>query len=492
MAYSAYLSNWATDGTDAIIDRDRQSGLDESLNTSASLAPGEGNFERLSTDARLTLELGDNWSLHQYLVDRSAGVGVGLVQALDPSGEENLFRYTADLRYNKPVSRGRFEAQLIYNRVEASYDDVFLLPPGTLGGLFPNGVRQSYGQTGTEITTNIFYRIGFDKHLVEFGIGGKHGEVTNDYDERNYTIQNGSQIPVPIGDITDTVDTAPLFADNYSNTDSYILLRDRWKISKNVSLNFGAGVDHSSEYGTVVNPRFSIDWIAGQYTNVRLLYGQSSIIPTVIETTSTGVFSPLGNDDLVPAKIRMAEFSVEHEVSESLSLSANAFIYKQLGDIGAVPSDASPNGREFVNLDGEEDGAGIDLGASWDISRDTSIRLGAAFETKQTDNPDAEIAPSFLPQIEINHSFNRGWDLMVSVFGVFNRERTDDDERPPADDFVIVNASVFNRSLFDNTTLSLSVQNLFDADAREDISEEITNDLPILPRRALLGIRFTL
>ena len=222
VAYSAYLSNWATDGTDAIIDRDRQSGLDESLNTSASLAPGEGNFERLSTDARLTLELGDNWSLHQYLVDRSAGVGVGLVQALDPSGEENLFRYTADLRYNKPVSRGRFEAQLIYNRVEASYDDVFLLPPGTLGGLFPNGVRQSYGQTGTEITTNIFYRIGFDKHLVEFGIGGKHGEVTNDYDERNYTIQNGSQIPVPIGDITDTVDTAPLFADNYSNTDSYI------------------------------------------------------------------------------------------------------------------------------------------------------------------------------------------------------------------------------------------------------------------------------
>lgn len=492
IAYSAYLSHWGTDGSDAIIDRDRQTGLDESLSTSASLAPGQGSFERQSTDARLTLELGENWSLNQYLVDRSAGVGVGLVQALDPSGEENLFRYTADLRYNKPVARGRFEGQFIYNRVEASYDDVFLLPPGTLGGLFPDGVQQSYGQTGTEITANLFYRVSLGNHLVEFGIGAKSGEVNNDYDERNYTVQNNSPIPVPIGDIADTADDAPLFADNYSNTDSYLLLRDRWKVSKNVSLNLGAGIDHSSEYGTVFNPRFSIDWIAGQYTNVHFLYGQSSIIPTVIETTSTGVFSPLGNDQLVPAKIRMAELSIEQEVSENLSLSANAFVYKQIGDIGAVPSDASPNGREFVNLSGEEDGAGIDITASWDISQNTNLRFGAAFETKKTDNPDAEIAPSFLPQIELTHSFNSRWDMMISGFGVFNRERTDDDERAPADDYVIVNASVFNRTMFNNATLSLSVQNVFDADATEDISEEITFDLPILPRRALLGIKFTL
>ena len=82
--------------------------------------------------------------------------------------------------------------------------------------------------------------------------------------------------------------------------------------------------------------------------------------------------------------------------------------------------------------------------------------------------------------------------MMISGFGVFNRERTDDDERAPADDYVIVNASVFNRTMFNNATLSLSVQNVFDADATEDISEEITFDLPILPRRALLGIKFTL
>lgn len=195
IGYSAYLSATRTRTTEGTIVADRQTAIDELLGTDASFAPRDGHFDADYLDARLTLELGDWWTVRQFVASRTLGTGVGLAQALDPSGQERVLRYTSELRFDSPLGPGSFEARVIYNRAQAEYVDTRLLPPGTLGGAFPEGVIQAYGQTGQQLFGEALYRVVLGAHTLDLGFGGSRGEVDNDFDRRNHVLASGSDLP---------------------------------------------------------------------------------------------------------------------------------------------------------------------------------------------------------------------------------------------------------------------------------------------------------
>ena len=61
------------------------------------------------------------------------------------------------------------------------------------------------------------------------------------------------------------------------------------------------------------------------------------------------------------------------------------------------------------------------------------------------------------------------------------RDRREGDEREPIDDYVITNATLTTSDSFiGGLDFSLSVENLFDVDAREDVSTNVPFDLPVL------------
>jgi len=487
--FSTFIYHSDTDGTRRTIESDRQTIFDEQLGTSASLAPSRAYFNRQLTDARFTLELGSNLTIHQYYSRRQSGVGTGVVQSIDPSGEENLTRFTTDVRYSHKVSRGAMDLHLTYNYEKASFDNTYFLPPGALGGLFTDGVIQSYGQTGKELTAEVITRLGLGEHNVEFGLGARHGIATNDYDRRNYTVQNSSPIPVPAGSVQDFVDGDALFDREYINTGAHILLRDQYRFTSDLALDAGLRVDYDKNYGTVVNPRLGLAWTAGQYTDVTFLYGESSILPTVIQQSSNGIFTALGDSNLKPAKMRMYEIAVDKRLTPDLAINANIFTYRQSNDIGAVPDPDSPNGTRFSNISSKEVGHGFELLMDWTINANWSVIAGVAFQRNTTVNSDNITAPQWLPYLESTYQSDGDWTTNLAVFGVLQRDRRDDDLRADISDYAITNISVRSPPVFANTLMTLDIQNVFEVDAKEDVAPEIANDVPIWPQRILIGFK---
>lgn len=491
IGYSAYVSHLETTTTEGQIVVDRQTPLDQALGTNASFAPGEGYFGAEVTDARLTLELGRRWTFRQFVNRRTMGTGVGLAQALDPFGEERVSRYTSDLRFESPLGEGTLEARFTYNRTEAEYADTRLLPPGTLGGLFPDGVIQSYGQSGQQVFGEALYRIVLGNHTIDVGAGARWGEVDNDFDRRNYVFEAGNDIPTPLGETVDFTDTAPLFRDDYSVTERHLILRDEVRLTTSLSAHVGARVDYATDRETFVNPRLGLDWVAGQYTNVFLLYGESGSSASEIQQTSNGLFSPLGSEDLERARTRILELAFDHRFGNGILLSSNIYTYRQSNSIGVVPDDDVPIGTRFANLDEEQTGSGIESRLDWRVHEKLALALGAAYQKRDSSDLEDVGAPSFQPYAEANVGSLGGWHLNVAAIGVAGRERAADDDRPELDDYTLVNLALTRRDFpIGGVNLSFSAQNLFDADAREDISEAIVFDLPVYPQRFLLGIEY--
>ncbi|MGJ8530087.1 TonB-dependent receptor [Maritalea sp.] len=487
--YSLFFYHSNTDGSRDSITSDRQTELDLALGDSASLAPSRGYFDRRLTDVRLTFELGERWSFNQYFSDRQAGLGIGIAQAIDPSGQENLTRSATNLRYSRQLDNGSLDAQVAYNYEVATYEDTMFFPPGTLGGLFPEGVSQSYGQTGQEITANAIRRFAINRHSVEVGIGLRYGTATNDFDRRNYFIQNGSPLPVPVGSTQEFTDNDALFDKDYDNFGSHILIRDQFLLTGDLKLDAGLRIDNDERYGTVTNPRIGLEYALAQYTNLTFLYGESSILPTVIQQTSNGIFTPLGNNDLTASKMRMFEVAIDHRFSPSTKLLINTFVYRQSAGIKAVPDEESPNGSSFANLDKNDEGSGFELTIDWGPNPQLSLKAGLAFQHKFNSNSDSERAPSWLPSLEATYRSPSRWESNFSLFGVYGRSRELGDSRDEIGDYTIANISFRYHALENAPTLTLDVQNVFDATAKEDVSSSIADDLPVWPQRILIGVR---
>ena len=190
-----------------------------------------------------------------------------------------------------------------------------------------------------------------------------------------------------------------------------LILRDGWQLSGPLSAHIGARLDRSTDYGTFVNPRVGLDWIAGQYTNVFLLYGESAFPPSEIQQTSNGLFSPLGSDDLDPAKIRLLELAIDHDFRNGVSLASNLFAYEQEDEIGVLPDPTAPIGTRFDNLDEEESGHGAEVLLGWQATPRVHISVGGAFQRTRSDDLGNTGAPELLPYAEVDVGPTRRWTI---------------------------------------------------------------------------------
>jgi len=492
LGYSAYFSHTETLTTKGEIQADVQTIRDESFGTDLSLAPRDGFFSAEVTDARLTIEIGDNWTFHQLVNHRNFGTGVGLSQSLEPDGSEVVTYYTADLRYERRIGSGDFEARLTYNYVDMAYKDLTILPLGSLGPLLPDGaIQKRYSKTGNDLFVEGLYRIVIGRNTLDVGVGGSNGVLNNESDKRNFLLVPGQRAPSQLDEFAELSTTDPLFGGDYSFETAHVMLRDEYKASNNLFLNAGGRVDYSSEIGTFLIPRIGIHWIAGQYTNIGLLYGESVQTPSEVTQTSQGVFFAQGDNDLKPEKIKLLEASVDHVFNERISFMANLYAFKLEDTIAIIADPSAPNGNSFANLSENENGTGVEIVFNWNIKSNTKLSTGISAVKVRSADQSIATSPRLEPYLELNHSSTTGFNTNISVVGVANRNRRAGDERPPIDDYFILNSTVTKTGFITpGLDLSISVQNLLDADAREDISVNIPFDLPVYPRRILAGLAF--
>jgi len=492
LGYSAYISHTQTKTTDGIIDADLQSFVDLQAGSNLSLAPRDGFFDSTVTDARLTLEFGSRWVLHQFVNHREFGTGVGMAQTLDPTGEEAVTYYSADLRFEDQVGKGVFEARLTYNFVDMAYNDLTGFPPGAFGGALPDGlIQKRYSKIGHDIFAEGLYRIAFGRNTLDIGAGGSYAELNNESDIRNYAPVPGTLVPMQLDGFVELSDTNPLFGGDTSVDKAHFMLRNEFKVTNNIFFNAGGRIDYSSDIGTHLIPRIGLSWVAGQNTNVGILYGESVQAPSEVVRTSQGAFFAEGDDELKPERIQLLELSMDHRFNNNVSVIANLYTFRLNNTIAIVDNPEVANANSFVNLNDDEKGNGAELLVSWEVNKNAKVSAG--FSAVEVNSADESIAtsPRFEPYLEFNYLSPSRYNTNIAVIGVADRTRREGDQREKIDDYAVLNLSFRKSDVFtQGMDLNVSVQNLFDEDAREDIGDVIPSDLPVYPRRIVAGVTY--
>lgn len=476
-----------TEGTDTVISPDRQSQIDTQTGTALSLAPAEGSFDTQVTEARFELGLGNTFAWRNHLQVRENGLGVGTAQVLDPNGTEQFTRISSDIEINREYAIGDFSLRAGYTLNRATFDDLTVFPAGSFFGQFPDGVQQTTEQDTTLLQVAGYYTRRTKKNTFAAILAFEREESTNGIDTRNYTIDSVTTLPTPLGNLQDLRDTDPLFDELTENTAS-LTLRNKWLATRSVKVNTGFRFDNSSLYGGVFNPRIGIEWIYAQNADLSLLYGESARTPSALQISSNGLFVGLGNPDLEVSKIRTLELVHKYKSADIGQQTINLFAYDQSDTISLVASDLSPNGLRFENIDDNQQGYGIDYQLDVQINPSFDLTLGLGFQQTNNEDLNSPRAPELLPQAAVDLRLIRGWNLNLSYKGVIGRERDVSDTRTAIDDYHLVDLLLKKSRIFGNVDLVVKASNIFDSDAREDISTAIADDVPIEPRVVQIGL----
>jgi len=118
------------------------------------------------------------------------------------------------------------------------------------------------------------------------------------------------------------------------------------KFSKHFSSSIGMRYDHSSEYGSTLNPHLGFIVKPVEKWNLKLLYGSAFRQPGIFELTDEWRKNP----DLEPEKIGTYEIENNLSLTEQFNIKANIF-YSVLSDFIAVVSDPNrPGGQRYDNI----------------------------------------------------------------------------------------------------------------------------------------------
>jgi outer membrane receptor protein involved in Fe transport len=482
-----------TNGQSRIIGADAQTAFDDLNGTQASRAPGSVNLQRENLDARIDISRG-YWQLRAGLQRRTGwGTGAGLAQALDPKGRFASDRWNADLTYHNPTFTENWDltTQLSYFDTSQEVErNVFLFPPGGLPG-FPDGVigNPEVFERHARFNVSGFYA-GFDRHLLRVGTGFNYGNIYKVRESKNYSQASLASL-VPLGHMVDVSDTSAVFLAPGDRKNYFFFLQDEWSFANDWELTTGVRYDHYSDFGDTVNPRLALVWETRYDLTTKLLYGRAFRAPSFAETRGDNNPANLGNPNLNPETIQTLELAFDHRPTDDLHLGLGLFGYIW-DDIIQFKPDPGSTTRTAQNA-GKQVGYGMELEVTWRPDPTVQVIGNYAFQKSidETLDADAGNAPRHHIYLRTEWEFLPDWELSPQLNWIADRNRVKTDNRPPVDDYALVDLTLRRKKLLDHWEVAFSVRNLFNADAREpspagNPTIAIPYDLP-LPGRSFFG-----
>ena len=493
------ISNWdvalavqiqSTDGQDSIIDVDAQSGFDNLLGTSASLAPGSVNLGREMIDVRVDLSNGP-WQIRAgYLSGRNGETGAGAAQALDPTGRAESDRFNADITYKiNPSPEWDLATQLSYLQTDTNTNLVLYPPTADFGfGPFPEGVigHPIVKERQGRFDFSAFY-LGFKEHELRFGAGILYGDMYDVEEYRNYVlvpIAPGISLPAPLPGGVQSVPEDQLFIRPEDRTDIYAFVQDEWDFAPDWTLTAGLRYDHFSDFGGTLNPRLALVWQSGFNWTTKFLYGGAFRPPSFAELYNQNNPIALGNTDLNPEKINTVEIGTTYHDRDRFRVGANIFYYLWEDIIRFTPDIATPTATAQNVAD--QEGYGLELELLWKAARSLELVGNYAYqhsEDKETDETSG-MEPEHQLYARLDWTMLPGWSLHPQANYVADRARQPGDTRPPVDNYTWVDLTLRYRPNLKGLNVAFSVRNLTDTDAREPSPAPglIPNDLPLAGR----------
>lgn len=502
---------------DRVIDSDYQTFLDSlSPGPAISLAPGSLDTSFATTSAHLGLAR-DSWTFRFWgWLQNNAGMGDGATNVLAPRNSFDGSYFIGDANYlKKDLLTKDLDLNLRWS-YSLGKDDSFLqlFPPGfvlpvttdpamppTLF-LFEEGLLAN--PSGTEKTyafdTTLFYS-GAVGHRLRLGAGISRVGLSIE-ESKNFGHPGIFALPVdPItgmvlvdGALTDVTGTPFAFIKNQNRTVWHLSLQDEWTLARNWEFTAGVRYDHYSDFGATINPRLALVWEARYDLTAKLLYGRAFRPPSFSEQFLQNNPAAQGNSSLRPETIQTVELVLDYQPAPSLRSILNLFAYdiEEMIDY-ELDNPADANSPRTAQNSKDQRGYGLELETEWRPL--PTVRLQANLAYQQSEDRKSKNAIPDAPQLQFHANgqweFLPDWHLSPQFYWIGKRSRAEGDTRPEIDDYALVHLALKRTNILHNWDATLSVNNLFDADARAPSSARsfIINDYPLEGRSVFFALR---
>ncbi|OEZ57574.1 TonB-dependent siderophore receptor [Duganella sp. HH105] len=488
LAIAAYLQLGRTDGPDSIIEADAQTLNDSRFGTHASKAPGRMSAGYSAYDGGLDLSY-QRWRWRTNLKWRGdVGTGPGVNSALDPDHKTRTGMALSELAWTAPDFSDTWSvgATLSYMFfTEQSPEGLGLFPAGARIGpnLFPNGMIGGPNRWERNLRSAAYASYsGWNHHALRLGIGHDDLYLYQVSTMKNFLLSPAG-VPIPTGPVIDYGAIQPHIRPTRRKI-NYAYIQDEWQFARDWALTAGVRHDHYSDFGGTTNPRLALVWDADLNVTVKLLHGRAFRSPSFNEQTGINPVN-MGNLQIQPETIATTEAALAWQARPDLAVNLSLFRYKMKDLIRSVPNPAPAPGATYQNS-GSQDGNGGEVELTWDV--DANLRWQANYSRQNARDPATGRDPGYAPRhhanTRVDWSFSPGWRLTPQLNWVAGRSRALGDARAPIANYRTVDATL-TRRLPHGWTVSASVRNMFDADAREPSLAPglaLPFDIPVSPR----------
>ncbi|MBA5689024.1 TonB-dependent receptor plug domain-containing protein [Rugamonas apoptosis] len=488
LAVAAYLEVGRTDGTDQVVEADAQTLNDRRFGTHVSKAPGSINAGYHAVDGALDLTY-QRWRWRSNLKWRGdVGIGLGANSALDPDHKARSGFALSELAWTAPDfsdtwSVGGSLSYMFFT--EQTPDGLGLFPAGARIGpsFFPNGMIGGPGRWERNLRGTAYATYsGWRGHALRLGAGHDDQNLYQVSTMKNFLLSPAG-LPIPTGPVIDYGAIQPHIQPQ-RRTNNYAYLQDEWQFAPDWALTAGVRHDHFSDFGGTTNPRLALVWDADLNLTVKLLHGRAFRSPSFNEQRGINPVN-MGNPEVRPETIATTEAALTWQARPDLSANLSLFRYAMKDLIRSVANPAPAPGASYQNS-GSVNGNGGEIELTWELAQDLRWLANYARQNArdQATGQDPGYAPRHHANTRLDWSVSPGWRLTPQLNWVAGRRRAAGDARAPVANYRTVDATL-TCQLAHGWTLSATVNNLFNADAREPSLAPglaLPFDIPVSPR----------
>lgn len=482
--YAFAFQGGSTSGSKGRVEQDAQTLLDRQFGTQASNAPGFTNNGREDIDARLDLAYKNTRLRAGYQRFNDVGTGVGAAYALDNLGHNQVDLYTLDLTIKNKITDYLSADSKYYFYGEALNTDTYLLPPGTFGGMLPQGTRNKVngfiGTTGA--TTQINYT-GIKKHSITAGTGLIYNWTQPGGNKVNFIITPTFAQQIPLTEAS-TLGNDPLNKSD-DRFNYYALAQDEWNFATDWYLTAGFRYDYYSDVADGFSPRLSLVWNVNPYLTTKLLYSRAFRAPAFFELNQP--VNP--GTTLKPETINTVEFQVENRWTPSLKTSANAYWFELENLITSInTSSITPVG--FQN-NAKINGVGVETEANYKLTETLNMAVNYSYHGISNTN-NTGLLPEHMVKALINWEFTKDWMIGSQLNWIGERRRPTNDLRANLGDYFVLGLTLSTK-IAKPIELTLRANNLLGQNTKEPSLNQtlLPGDIPVADRSILGQVKWS-